>query len=51
MLLICVFCNEGACAAKGQYWLRRAQQTFYKPGVDMFAGDEDNGTTDTILYG
>lgn len=33
----------GACAAKGQYWLRKAMSTLYQPGADMFAGDEDNG--------
>jgi len=34
---------SGSCAAKGQHWLRKAQRSFYKPGVDMFVGDEDNG--------
>jgi len=34
---------QGACAAKGMYWLRRAMTTLYKPGFDMFPGDEDNG--------
>jgi putative alpha-1,2-mannosidase len=33
----------GSCAAKGQYWLRKAMTTLYKPGADMFSGDEDNG--------
>jgi predicted alpha-1,2-mannosidase len=34
---------SGACAAKGQEYLRRAQLELYAPGVDMFAGDDDNG--------
>ena len=33
----------GSCAARGQYWLRKATSTLYKPGADMFPGDEDNG--------
>jgi len=33
----------GTCAARGQQYLRRAMSTLYKPGTDMFAGDEDNG--------
>lgn len=31
------------CAARGQHYLRRAMRELYKPGSDMFAGDEDNG--------
>lgn len=34
---------HGSCASQGQYWLRRATSTLYKPTADMFAGDEDNG--------
>eukprot|EP00698_Gefionella_okellyi_P025089 TRINITY_DN9072_c0_g1_i1.p1 TRINITY_DN9072_c0_g1~~TRINITY_DN9072_c0_g1_i1.p1 ORF type:complete len:824 (+),score=128.57 TRINITY_DN9072_c0_g1_i1:55-2472(+) len=34
---------SGPCASLGQYWLRRAVSTLYKPGNDMFCGDEDNG--------
>jgi predicted alpha-1,2-mannosidase len=34
---------SGSCAAKGMYWLRKAMTTLYKPGMDMFPGDEDNG--------
>ena len=34
---------HGACAANGMKWLRHAQATLYKPGTDMFPGDEDNG--------
>jgi predicted alpha-1,2-mannosidase len=33
----------GSCAAKGQAWLRQAMTKLYKPGADMFCGDEDNG--------
>lgn len=33
----------GACAAKGQYWLRKAMKEFYRPDWKMFTGDEDNG--------
>jgi len=33
----------GACAASGQMYLRRALTQLYKPGTDMFPGDEDNG--------
>jgi len=33
----------GPCASRGQYWLRRAMRTLYRPGADMFCGDEDNG--------
>jgi predicted alpha-1,2-mannosidase len=34
---------RGACSSRGQYWLRKATSTLYKPTADMFAGDEDNG--------
>jgi len=34
---------SGACASKGQYYLRKAMSELYKPGYDMFSGDEDNG--------
>ncbi len=34
---------QGRCAARGQIWLRKAQAELYKPGADMFPGDEDNG--------
>eukprot|EP00475_Leptophrys_vorax_P034424 TRINITY_DN5552_c0_g1_i1.p1 TRINITY_DN5552_c0_g1~~TRINITY_DN5552_c0_g1_i1.p1 ORF type:complete len:783 (+),score=204.16 TRINITY_DN5552_c0_g1_i1:38-2386(+) len=34
---------QGACAAKGMEYLRRAMTTLYKPTVEMFPGDEDNG--------
>jgi predicted alpha-1,2-mannosidase len=34
---------RGACAGRGQYWLRKAMRSFYNPGMNMFAGDEDNG--------
>lgn len=33
----------GKCAAKGQYYLRKAMRELYSPTSDMFAGDEDNG--------
>ena len=33
----------GACAAAGQRYLRKAMTALYRPGSDMFAGDEDNG--------
>jgi putative alpha-1,2-mannosidase len=33
----------GYCSSRGQYWLREALLNFYKPGPDMFTGDEDNG--------
>ena len=33
----------GSCAARGQYWLRKAMRSFYKPDINMFVGDEDNG--------
>ena len=32
-----------ACSQSGQYYLRRTLQELYKPGLDMFPGDEDNG--------
>ncbi|CAE7700473.1 unnamed protein product, partial [Symbiodinium microadriaticum] len=32
-----------ACAARGQYYLRKAMRELYKPNNNMFAGDEDNG--------
>jgi predicted alpha-1,2-mannosidase len=32
-----------ACASQGQYWLRKVMTELYKPGADMFCGDEDNG--------
>jgi hypothetical protein len=28
--------TSGPCAARGQYWLRQAMTTLYKPGPDMF---------------
>lgn len=31
------------CAARGQYWLRKATAELYKPTSAMFVGDEDNG--------
>jgi predicted alpha-1,2-mannosidase len=34
---------RGNCAQKGMYWLRRAMTKLYRPGLDMFSGDEDNG--------
>ena len=34
---------SGACAQKGQAYLRRAMRELYKPGPAMFCGDEDNG--------
>jgi predicted alpha-1,2-mannosidase len=34
---------RGKCAAKGMPWLRKAMTSLYKPGYDMFSGDEDNG--------
>lgn len=33
----------GACAQRGQYWLRQAMTRLYNPGPAMFCGDEDNG--------
>jgi len=33
----------GVCAAKGQYYLRKAMRDLYNPTWDMFSGDEDNG--------
>lgn len=32
-----------ACASQGQYWIRQVMTQLYKPGADMFCGDEDNG--------
>lgn len=31
------------CAAKGQFYLRKAMRELYSPSSQMFAGDEDNG--------
>ena len=33
----------GACASKGQKYVRQALSSLYKPTNDMFPGDEDNG--------
>jgi predicted alpha-1,2-mannosidase len=33
----------GACASRGQFYLRKAMRELYSPTWDMFAGDEDNG--------
>lgn len=41
-----VYPDEGVtstCASTGQYYLRKALSTLYKPTDEMFAGDEDNG--------
>lgn len=35
--------TQGACAARGQYWLRQAMTRLHSPGSDMYCGDEDNG--------
>lgn len=35
--------TQGACAARGQYWLRQAMVRLHSPGADMYCGDEDNG--------
>jgi len=35
--------HKDACAAKGQYYIRKALNTLYKSDAEMFAGDEDNG--------
>ena len=34
---------SGKCAQQAQYWLRKSI-TLFKPGADMFPGDEDNGS-------
>lgn len=34
---------NGTCARRGQKWLRQAMLELYRPGDDMFCGDEDNG--------
>jgi putative alpha-1,2-mannosidase len=31
------------CSQVGQHYLRRTLQELYKPGLEMFPGDEDNG--------
>eukprot|EP00475_Leptophrys_vorax_P044944 TRINITY_DN9186_c0_g1_i1.p1 TRINITY_DN9186_c0_g1~~TRINITY_DN9186_c0_g1_i1.p1 ORF type:complete len:587 (-),score=133.00 TRINITY_DN9186_c0_g1_i1:52-1812(-) len=33
----------GNCSQRGMYWLRRAMTTLFRPGLDMYPGDEDNG--------
>jgi putative alpha-1,2-mannosidase len=33
----------GACAGQAQYWLRKSA-TLFRPGADMYPGDEDNGS-------
>eukprot|EP00604_Paraphysomonas_vestita_P002282 CAMPEP_0174819424 /NCGR_PEP_ID=MMETSP1107-20130205/2640_1 /TAXON_ID=36770 /ORGANISM="Paraphysomonas vestita, Strain GFlagA" /LENGTH=683 /DNA_ID=CAMNT_0016032877 /DNA_START=358 /DNA_END=2409 /DNA_ORIENTATION=- len=41
-----VYPDEGVtstCASTGQYYIRKALSTLYKPTDEMFAGDEDNG--------
>ncbi len=42
--------TSAECSAKGQYWLRKATAELYKPGSDMFAGDEDNGEMGGTCY-
>jgi predicted alpha-1,2-mannosidase len=32
------------CAARGQFWLRKAARELFVPGPDMYVGDEDNGS-------
>jgi len=33
----------GQCAAIGQSYIRRVMRELYKPGADMYPGDDDNG--------
>ena len=33
----------GACAGQAQYWLRKSA-TLFRPGAEMYPGDEDNGS-------
>jgi predicted alpha-1,2-mannosidase len=35
--------HKNACAARGQFFIRKVLSTLYTSGSDMFAGDEDNG--------
>jgi putative alpha-1,2-mannosidase len=35
--------TAGGCAARGQYWIRKAMTELYRPDAQMFCGDEDNG--------
>lgn len=35
---------SGQCAKQGSFWLRKTMRELYKPGNDMFSGDEDNGS-------
>ena len=36
--------HDGTCAQRAQPYLQRAVSTVYKPGVDMFPGNEDTGS-------
>jgi putative alpha-1,2-mannosidase len=34
--------TTGPYASRAQYWIRETMK-LYRPGADMFCGDEDNG--------